>query len=268
MCLTLTGVSNAQQVQTRAAQPQQAQQGQAVQAQGQPKAGQVGQAAQWQNTDQILASCIAIANQKEVTIAKMAGEKAKSKDVKDFANMLVKDHSDFLQKLRKFAPEASQEGFLNDRGESTANSDRRTTANPPRDEKNRIQPAGGEARNANNQVQQTAGVKNASETGQPLDMVQLHREIAEECIRSARQGMDKKEGAEFDECFVGFQIAAHASMKDKLTVFERHASGDLKQVIAQGRETTEKHLKHAEDLMKDLAHSARSDAKRDRTSSK
>src|SRR4051812_4540771 len=90
VCLTVTGVLNAQQVQTRAEKPQQVQQ-------GQPRAGQVGQPAQWQNADQILASCIAITNQKEVTIAKLAGEKAKNKDVKEFANMLVKDHSDFLQ---------------------------------------------------------------------------------------------------------------------------------------------------------------------------
>ena len=36
--------------------------------------------------------------------------------------------------------------------------------------------------------------------------------------------MSKKDGAEFDECFIGYQIAMHAGMKNKLVVFERHVS--------------------------------------------
>jgi len=271
-------------------QPQPGQQGQGAQVQGQARGGQVGQPAQWQNSDHFLATSIAIANQKEVTIAKLAEEKAKNKEVKEFANMLVKDHQNFLQKLSRYTPEATQEGFLNDREETTG-ADRRTSSsqregqsnaqregqsnaqrdaqpNAQRDGQNRVQPAGGEVKNANSQIRQTGGVQNAgAEAGRPLDMVQLQKEIAEECIRSSKRTMDKKDGAEFDECFVGFQIVAHAEMKDKLVVFQRHASGELGQIIADGISTTEKHLKRAEDLMKDIAHSDKSDSKRDRSTS-
>jgi Skp family chaperone for outer membrane proteins len=41
-------------------------------------------------------------------------------------------------------------------------------------------------------------------------------------------------------------------MKTKLTVLQRHASPELVQVFAQGAETTEKHMKEAEAIMKKL----------------
>lgn len=244
--LSLNGVASAQQAQNQA--------GQAQPAAGQARPGQAGQQTRWQTTDQGLASCIAIANQTEVAISKFAEEKAKNKDVKEFAKMMVKDHQEFLRKLERFAPEAAREGYLNERTETAA-------ANPAR-----VQPAGGEVKNANSQIQQTAGTR--SDANQPLDMIQLHREVAEECIRSAKLGMNKKDGVEFDECYIGFQIAAHAEMKNKLTVFKRHVSGDLAQVISEGLETTEKHLKKAENLIKDLADSDQSDNKRTRESDK
>lgn len=215
------------------------------QVQVQAGAGQLDQQTIWKNNDQLLANCVAIQNQAEIAIAKNAQEKAKNKDVKEFAQMLVKDHQAFLQKLQRFAPETTREGYLNDRNE-TASNDQKSSS--------KVQPAGGEVRNANGQIQQTAATQNAgSDAGQPINIIQLHREIAEECIRSAKSGMSKKDGKEFDECFVGFQIAAHAEMKNKLTVFQRHVSGDLKQILSDGLETTEKHLKKAEDLMKDLS---------------
>jgi len=264
--LSVASLASAQQVQPRAAQPQRVQQ-----VQGQPRAGQVVQQTQWQNTDHQLATCIAIGNQTEVAIAKIAEEKAKSKDVKEFAQMLVKDHTAFLQKLQKFAPEATQEGYLNDQQETT-NENQRTSATQPRTPgvQVQVQPAGGQVEVKKGQIQQTAGTDQAAgaEAGQPLDFVQLHREIAEECIRSAKQGMSKKDGKEFDECFIGFQIAAHAEMKNKLTVLQRHASSDLAQVIGDGIQTTERHMKKAEGLIKDLADSGSSVTKRDRSDDK
>jgi hypothetical protein len=80
--------------------------------------------------------------------------------------------------------------------------------------------------------------------------------------------MDKKNGADFDECFVGHQLAAHEMMKTKLTVFQRHTSGELNQLIADGIQTTEKHRKRAEELMHQLKDSDSSSTKRDRNSDK
>ena len=206
-----------------------------TQVQGQP--AQVGQRAQWQNSDQQLATCVAIGNQEEIAIAKFAEEKADNPAVKEFAKMLVKDHQAFLQKLQRYAPEATRDGYLMEREQSAANDNQRNNTAQPR---------------AQSVIQQTAGTQEAP---QQLDFVALHRELAENCIRQAKQELSKKEGAKFDECFIGHQIAKHGEMKNKLTVFERHASAELNPILASGLETTEKHLKRAEELMKKLADS-------------
>lgn len=221
-----------------------AQQADQKNAQAQPGQSQAGQRASWQNTDQALATCVAIGNQEEVAIAKFAAEKAKHKDVKEFAAMLVKDHQAFNQKLKKYAPEATQDGYLTDKDSSGSDGNRR--ASSP------------------NAIQQTAATDEKA-GGQAVDFIQLHREVAEECIKAAKSGMSKKDGAEFDECFIGYQIAMHASMKNKLVVFERHVSDDLKQVLAAGVATTEMHMKKAEQIMKKLEDADSSDGKRRRS---
>lgn len=210
---------------------------------------QVGQRAHWKNSDQSLATCVAIANQEEVALAKFAEEKANSREVKDFAKMLVSDHQAFLKKLEKYAPEAARDNYLTEQHQTASND----ATKAPGGVQVRVQPAGGAnpAATTTNPIQQTAGVEiNAGAPG--IDFVQLHREIANECIRTSKDELSKKDGKKFDECFIGHQIAKHAEMKTKLTVFERHASGELKDLFASGRETTEKHMQKAESIMKDL----------------
>ena len=215
--------------------------------------GQVGQHAPGQNTDHMLATCVAIGNQEEVAIAKFAADKAQHKDVKEFALMLVKDHQAFNQKLQKFAPEATQDGYLMEKGGKTVDGDQRTSSTKPK-----------ASASEPGSIQQTSATKDNSE-GQSLDLVQLHRELAQECIHSAMTGMSKKDKSEFDECFIGYQIAMHAGMKNKLTVFERHVSEDLKQVLAAGIEKTEMHMKKAEQIMKKLASVDSTTAKKERS---
>ena len=215
---------------------------------------------QAQNADQTLASCVAIANQEEIAIAKFAQDKLKHEDAKEFAAMLVKDHQAFLQKLQKFAPEASREGYLMDRASDTENrnSKQESSATEKRQQKQTTQ----------RQDEQQVVAK--PELNQSLDMLALQRELAENCIQSAKQKMSKKDDSEIDACFIGHQIANHEAMKNKLQVFERHASGELGQVLAAGLQTTEQHLKKAEEIMKKLdqdssSRSNRRDSKEDRS---
>ncbi|WP_010583406.1 DUF4142 domain-containing protein [Schlesneria paludicola] len=237
--LGFASLAMAEENQKKSDEPQQAKQ----------PAGQVGHRAHWKNADQTLATCVAIGNQEEVAIAKFAEEKASSREVKDFAKMLVSDHQAFLKKLEKYAPDAARDGYLMEQPQSASND----ATKAPGGVQVRVQPAGGAnpAANSTNAIQQTAGVE-INTDGPAIDFIQLHRELASECIRASKEELGKKDGKKFDECFIGYQIAKHAEMKTKLTVFERHASGDLKQLFADGRETTEKHMKKAESIMKDL----------------
>lgn len=223
----------------------QVQPGQRVQAQPQnvQRTGeQAAGNAQWQNKEQTIAQCVAIDNQGEIALSKFAKDKLHSDEAKEFADMMVKDHSAFLAKLDRFAPNASTDnGFLNstDREEKSTtqrdrnNQDRNVAANP----------------NAATPVQRTTGFRGDAAG---LDFMQVHREIAQQCLASSKEMLNDKKDHEVDQCFIGMQIAKHAAMKDKLTVLERHASGDLAQVLSEGRETAEKHMKHAIDVMEKL----------------
>jgi predicted outer membrane protein len=239
-----------------------AQQAQPQAAKGQPQPGQVAQRAQGQTTDQMLATCLAIDNQEEIAIARFAQEKADSKDVREFAKMLAKEHQTCLQKLQKMAPEATRDGFLTDKDQTPETTE--TQGNRPA--KVKVQAAGGAVTVQAGAIQQTSATRPNVEVqaGASLDALQMHREIAEQCLSDSKRMLSEKSGAEFDECFVGHQIAKHAAMKTKLVVFQRHASADLNPIIAEAIEATEKHMKKAEGLMKSLAH-ADSDSKDDKS---
>jgi len=215
--------------------------------------------------DHKLASCIAIANQEEIAIARFAEEKARNSDVKEFAKMLVSDHRDFLKKLSQYAPEAAQENYLaTDRASSDGTRQSSEQGGAPANNSTQTNPSASKSTSDTN-IRQTAATDERS-GDHHLDMVQLHRELASECIQAAKKELGEKDGDEFDHCFITAQVIKHGAMKTKLTVFERHASGDLKRVIAEGISTTERHKSKAEKLAKQLD-SDQSKSRRDNSSS-
>lgn len=215
-------------------------------------AGQVVQQAQGQGNDQLLSTCVAIDNQAEINLAEFAQSKAQDEQVKEFAQMLVKDHQQFQQKLQQFAPSAGQIRLEEGQQTSTRSSG--------------VQQAAGTA-TADSGIRQTAGTQ---ATGQPqlrpqagtqagIDPIQLHRELAAQCLADTKKMLSEKEEGKFDVCFVGQQIAMHGATISKLKVLKRHASGELAQVLGEGLETSERHMEKAEKLMKELDDSDDSD---------
>ncbi|HEY4234274.1 MAG TPA: DUF4142 domain-containing protein [Lacipirellulaceae bacterium] len=57
---------------------------------------------QEQNLDHVLAACLLTGNQGEVELGKLASERASDRDVKAFAEEMVKDHSKQVQTLQQF----------------------------------------------------------------------------------------------------------------------------------------------------------------------
>jgi hypothetical protein len=96
----------------------------------------------------------------------------------------------------------------------------------------------------------TEGITGTS--GASLDHMALIQELGRECFESARKELEQKQGAEFDHCYVGMAIGAHMKLNDQMTVFARHASGDLKNTITEGQRTVRTHLDHAKELAKKL----------------
>jgi ferritin-like metal-binding protein YciE len=61
-----------------------------------------------------------------------------------------------------------------------------------------------------------------------------------------------KDKAEFDRCFVGYQVGAHMQMLDTLKVFQRYASPQLAEAIHDASSKTQQHLQQAEKLLESL----------------
>lgn len=199
----------------------QGQQRQAVQ--GQAVQGQVvqgqGMRAQAGITQHDLAALLTICNQGEVDMSKIGVERAKHDDVKKFAEEMVKAHTEMLGKIQQAdAAHAAQA-------------------------------------NANNSAG-TVGRRAASvDADSPI--VSLHREIAAQCAQSTQEELGKKEGAEFDKCFMGAQLGAHMHAIDSMKVFQRHATGELRQVLDEGVQAATSHLEHAKGIMKSLETAAK-----------
>jgi predicted outer membrane protein len=233
----------------------QPQPGRAQQEQTQAQSGRdqlTDQRSGWKNTDQLMASCITIQNLEEVALAKMAEDKLQNEKVKKFATMMQEQHQAYLTKLEKFASEAARQPL--DQEGSASRSELELTGTT----KGRVkQVSATTSEDRQNADKATASEKDpatpAAESGNQVDLIQLDREIAQECLNSAKAEMQKKEGIEADQCFLGYQIAKHAAMKAKLTVFERHASPELAKLFAEGAATADKHKTEAEDIMKSLA---------------
>lgn len=95
------------------------------------------------------------------------------------------------------------------------------------------------------------------------DFVQLHQEIANQCLEDTKEYLNGKEDADFDRCFVGMQVARHASMHSALTVLTRHTKGKLLELVKAGLKENDKHLEIAQKLMVQLEADAASIAAKD-----
>jgi putative membrane protein len=85
-----------------------------------------------------------------------------------------------------------------------------------------------------------------------LDIIALKKELGRQCLASAKRELEQKSGAEFDKCYMYSQVGAHMGAVDTLTVFQNHASGEFKDMLAEGLPVVKGHLDHARSLAKKL----------------
>jgi putative membrane protein len=201
-----------------------------------------------ENHDAFLADWLIIDNNNEIAMAELAAQKAGSDQVKQFAQKMIADHQKLNEQLMRFA------GNKAPREESAQRS------NPATNEQNRQQAQNNAAPRANQSEPQRRTVARVTDQGEIPGqnsgqarshggVLGLKREIADQCLASARKELDGKSGKEFDECYMGMQIGAHMYVVDAMAVFQRHASPELRQVIAAGEQTAEGHLQMAKNFM-------------------
>ena len=195
----------------------------------------VDQQSQGQSKDGMIATCLAITNGEEVALAKLAISKAENSKVRDFAEKMVKDHSEMLSKLERLGGHSGvMEGQHKDRN------------------------AASQPRLTENAQTSAAGGAQPRTSASGLDFISIKRQIAQQCLASAEKAWQDKKPADAEMCYVGQQLVMHQQMIDAAQVLREHASSELKEVIDKGIETAQSHKKHAEQLIEELAHESKS----------
>jgi predicted outer membrane protein len=203
-------------------------------------------------TDEQLANWLLVDNRAEVQLARMAQERAACDDVKDFAKKMIDAHSQMIEHLQSFAGagRGMQPGAGQFQAETTTRQGR-----PDQQFNERGQPVTERAQQFGQPGQRFAPQgQQFGQQGQQaggLNLVRLKQQLGQQCLASAQHELEQKEGEEFDKCYIGMQIVMHMQMLDTLKVFSRYASPQLDQIIEQAEDTTQDHLDHAKELIKD-----------------
>jgi predicted outer membrane protein len=209
-----------------------------------------------QTKDQTLAHCLAIANHEQVLISRFAKDKATHEDVKAFAAKLEKDHQTTLDQLKEFSPHAATIAAAGDRANrADANRTDANRADANRADANRAEANRADANRDDAAKLAETSLRTVEGQSSKVDFLQLHQEISTQCLKDSKEMLSSKDGIEFDQCFVGMQVAKHASAHSTLTVLERHASGKFQEFVKSQLETNAKHMEAAVSLMEKLADS-------------
>ncbi len=83
--------------------------------------------------------------------------------------------------------------------------------------------------------------------------MELQKEIGDQIVSSIEKQLGQFQGADFDRAYLGQQFWGHVVFIANAQAAEKHASGELKQVISEGSQTAEKHLEECRRLIRDLS---------------
>lgn len=187
-----------------------------------------------------LATRVALGNQEEIALSKLALTQARNPRVKEFAQMMVNDHQQYLNKLRSEADALAMQPLST---QTTGQSD------------SQIRAASATERSSANDTADRAGADRGDparqQDGARLQFIE--RQVAEQCLALTSQELQRDGAQHFDKAYIGQQVGAHVAMLAKLRTFQSHASGELASLFREGAAKTEEHLNQARAIMKDLA---------------
>jgi hypothetical protein len=153
--------------------------------------------------------------------------------------MIIKDHTAFVSKLKQHAPQAANLE-LNVQGAHRSSASSASARANADDANSTTDPAHADA----SQAQRSAGESLADKS------LRVEKQYYENKVQMLSEKLNKQQGQNFDQAFLGAQVAAHVGMLAKLKALEGEVQDQqVSQLIQQGQQTTQKHLQEAEQLM-------------------
>lgn len=223
-----------------------------------------------------ITDCLIGANHAEITLARLAEQRATDPEIKQFAQRMIQDHTQFMQKLQQ-AQGNSQSASGVTPADAAAQS--RTAPGQP----NGVQQAAGQTPDQSTTNGPGAATNPNQVAGQPGDVngnlgpngrmnqrsaarqfVHLEKQVHDLCLQSKMQELSRKQGAQFDKCYISGQVAAHMDMADHLKVFGPASAGNLQAICQEGLQTTHQHLQMAKQIAERLEGNATSQSSANR----
>lgn len=187
------------------------------------------------------AACLILANQAEVALTEPAIEKLQNEQARELAQMIVKDHTQYISKLRQHAPQAANLKLdVQSSGRASADATVR---------------AGQESDDANSTTSPAHATADAAQrsSGESLadKELRVQKAFLENKVRMMSEQLNREQGQNFDQAFLGAQVAGHVTMVAKLQALQQEAEGDQEfvQLLQQGEQSARKHLQEAQQLM-------------------
>ncbi|MES2793359.1 MAG: DUF4142 domain-containing protein [Planctomycetota bacterium] len=228
------------------------------------------------NPDLVVATWIAIANHEEIALAELGAQRAHTAAVRDYAAAMISEHQAAMGQLRRFAPEAIHQDYLNTNARDARTEevvirnrnlpkgtpaevgpviDRLADGQPPEPDlapgptrTTEIRPRLG----AEAPAVAAPEIRIALPAGRDFNIVQVERALAVQGLASSKEMLASKTGPEFDQCFLAQQVAIHKALRDKLIVYQRYTTSDLAKVLASNELATVSHLTQANELLKNV----------------
>jgi predicted outer membrane protein len=204
-----------------------------------------------QEVEKFLAGCLLQKNKCEVEFAQLAEQQSQNPEVKQFAQMLEKDHQKIVQQLEQLAGgQAGQTSTRTQRQTETSAAGQNDAQRQPADT-TRLPGSPGAIQTTRSETQ-TANYGSQEMSGPFAQLAQVEKQIGERQKQAMLDELQQKSGVEFDKCYVGSQVGAHMQSVAALEVISQQQQGELAQVAQQALPTVQQHLDHAKQLAKQL----------------
>ena len=194
--------------------------------------------------DAFLANWVLTANNNEVSLSKIAQQMAQSDEVKQFAQKMVTDHQQAATKLQQFT---SGPGL----GSHPVGGLGEEHSNPGSVSDTSGQSGSTAGQQPGRPVEASSGHMGMDLAGN-LDHFALITELGRQCLETGRKELEQKKGLDFDRCYMHMAVGMHTGMNDMLTVFQNHASGELRAALADAQSAVQMHLEQAKQIAKRL----------------
>lgn len=197
-----------------------------------------------QHFQQHLAKGILCGNQMQILLGEFASERAQNPEVKQFAQMMVKNHRDMVAKLDRLAPNSVNTETLGKRVLALQNQWKSELGTTPVTSE-----TGGESRMSNPSDMTS---EKMNEQNPMHKFAALEQKFLENVVALTEVELGQVDKSRFDRAYIDQQIGSHIIMLAKLKTLEPYASGDLKPLIEQAEKVTRAHLDQAKNICKQL----------------